>query len=201
LFLYEVFVSLQAKLLLLSEPDATALVAVGIASGVWEFSLRMFQLGLLRRAISRACELVSRAEGDCTDDSDCQQLAIAAALLEVKHVQTRARIYLQNLCGDMIVEYLMTNVAMLLMIYFGGSAVFDFKFSGTSAAAVSIALLAQHVPELVFDLCAIYFESMCGLDVVAYLRAQTQWHAPTVKCNWVFGSIVWALLARLLSTS
>ncbi len=128
---------------------------------------------------------------------DANQDAVAQAEHSVKMIEAEAQITCQDLCGDMVVEYVGTNCAMLLMVYFGNSPVFALDCSVTSASLVVAALLAQHVPEVICDVMSIFCELSSGMGIMAYLRAQFRWRAVVAKCTYTCLSIVLAIAARI----
>ena len=170
-----------------------------ILSGFWEFFLRICYVSLLRRSLRRAAKVVSDTleQYEADETFDANRVAVAQAEHSVKMAEAKAQVACQDLCGDMVVEYVGANVAMLLMVYFGNSPVFAFDCSVTSASLVVAALLAQHVPEVVCDVMSTFCEMSSGMDVMAYLRAQLRWRAVAAKCAYTLASIVWAMAGRL----
>ena len=217
LFMYENAVSLQARLLLLEEPDPTSLFVVAVVSGGWEFFLRLCYAVWLRRSLRRAGVVVSETlrQYEADENFDEAGVAVRQAVRRAKTVQTQAQLACSDACGDMVIEYVGANVAMLLMVYFGESAVFNFDFSVTSTSLVVAALPAQHIPEVpgredmqkyrsgeVFvDLMSTFCEMTSGMDVVAYIRTQLRWRAIAAKCVYAFADIILGIFGRLFSLS
>ena len=159
----------------------------------------MGEVALLRRSLRRTGKIVSdtleQYEADETFDAD--QVAVARSEHSVKMAQAKVQVACHDLCGDMVVEYVGANVAMLLVLYFGNSPVFAFDCSVTSASLVVAALLAQHVPEVVCDVMSTICEMSSGMDIEAYVRAQLRWRVVAAKCVCTSFSILWAMAGRL----
>ena len=96
--------------------------------------------------------------------------------MDEKSLEREGAILVANTGGDMVVEYLSANLAMILLSLFGAkSSAFRFKNEeGTTLTMTLIiqALAAQHLPELVCDMVCIVAESRAELPIAAYLRGQ-----------------------------
>ncbi len=103
-------------LTILGEPNPAALLAASnLSAGLWEFSLRICDLRLLRRSIRRAGKAVSETieQYEADETFETTQVAFAQAEQSVKRIEAKAQVYSQNLCGDMVIEYAGANVAIL----------------------------------------------------------------------------------------
>ena len=180
--------SLQARLLLLSMLDAGAIFATSVLTAGWEFGLRLFFIYRFSKKRKALLELREECEGLVDSSSSAgaaaggEQTATEAAALRSKlakltaDVERESVVLTANTGGDMVVEYLGANAAMQILFYFGGlTSAFRFVGGAPSGELVFLALAAQHVPELVCDTLASWYEIRTGLPVREYFHTQMNW--------------------------
>lgn len=169
LFTYEMVLSLEARLLLLSMPSTEAVFFTAILTALWEFSLRMF-------FVSRHRKKGETLEGMAKDTS----VSYKFFTKKYKRYVRKAVVLTSNTCGDMVVEYAGANAAMAIYVCFSGKiAAFRFaSFSGDNNKLTLImalsSLAAQHVPEMICDTLSIWFEVRAGLRVTEYFSLQAK---------------------------
>ena len=116
-----------------------------------------------------------------------------------RRVVREGEVLTANTCGDMIVEYLSANQAMLLFFFFGPVSAFRLDAGAAlTLTLVAQALAAQHVPELVGDFIATWFEVRAGLPVLEYFQGQLAWRTLAPKI--AFTACVMFLLLLTMRT-
>lgn len=142
--------SLQARLLLLGEPDHVAMLVTSIISAVWEFSVRMANLFLLRRKIARVNKRITAHERDEHDTDVEESIKMkkerTITLDAAERAGAAVLVYCQNLGGDTLVEYIGTNMSMLLVVHFGHTKVFAFNVARTSTSTILTPLACAACP-------------------------------------------------------
>ena len=126
----------------------------------------------LRRAAKQVSDVLERYESDNRTqlsqinalDTSVPDEAADEAEHFAKQIIAKAKVFCQDLCGDMVVEYLGTNVAALLVVHLGSSSVFAIESSVTSASLVIAALAAQHAPEVACDVFSAFCEMASGYE-------------------------------------
>ena len=192
--------SLQARLLLLGDPDPILMLITSIFAAVWEFTSRMGRLFCLRRRLRKVSKKISahvQEEEEMEDVGSIQRVIDRSATFDAANrAKADVQVYSQNLGGDTIVEYVGTNVSMLLVVYFGNRGVFSFDCPEMSKSTILAALLAQHAPEVIVDICSVYVELLTGLTLIDYLRDQFRWRVLASKCAFVWLATMWVLTAK-----
>lgn len=168
LFIYELVMSMQARLLLLSMPSATSLFLASAVTAIWEFALRMFFVLKHIRDGKKFKNFTEKKLFKTKEEFN----------KKYKEHKRKAFVLTSNTCGDMVVEYVGANAAMAIYVSFSGMKdAFRFaSFGGENVeltfTMVVLSPLAQHVPELVCDFIAMWYESRAGLKVKEYFYKQ-----------------------------
>ena len=197
LFGYELNMSVQARLLLLSTPNPSVVFATSVLTALWEVGLRLFfifRFSKRCRQVKAQAALVVDLEQRLGEDEDsggddaklATELKVAAARLRrmERLNQRESAVLTANTGGDMVVEYLSANMAMAILVGFGDSrAAFRFQGGAPSKTLVALALAAQHVPELVCDAVATMAEVRAGLPVREYFEDQLTWRVLPPKAG------------------
>ena len=196
LFTYEFFASLVMRMLLLAQPDQRTVLIGSVVTAVWEFTLRMGFLWRYHKQLLGIFVLHAEMES-YSDLANMPDEKMAAFVRQVKAQQRRAMVLTANTSGDMIVEYLSANSAMIILLYAADlHGAFALPGEGLTTSQAALALLAQHGPELVCDAAATYAEMRLGLPVAKYMRQQRQPHVVLAKLL-IATAQVFLLLAML----
>ena len=204
LFIYELLMSVQARLLLLSTPNPKVVFATSVLTALWEVGLRLFfifRFSKRCRLVKAQAALVVDLEQRLGDSNvrnrfqDKELRAAAATLRRMERLNQReSAVLTANTGGDMVVEYLSANMAMAILVGFGDSrAAFRFQEGAPSRTLVALALAAQHVPELVCDAVATMAEVRAGLPVREYFEDQLTWRALAPKAAMVMCTVFMVL--------
>lgn len=204
LFVYNLAMSLLARLMLLREPDAAALLVLGVLSGIWELLIRALQVGrvtrdqhVVRRRLQEAQDFALVAGRSISEVNEHVSLCKAAV---EKHAQHRA-VVSTSIGADCIVEYLATNISMLMLLLFEhAESCLQFGTIDLAVDRISLALLAQHGPELVADVVAMTYELSAGLNIWAYFRQQFNSGALSFKIILCFSVVQWIVISQLATS-
>ena len=206
LFSYELMMSVQARLLLLSTPNPKVVFATSVLTALWEVGLRLFFIFRFskrcRQVKAQAALVVDLEQRLGEEDSGgndgelaAELKAAAATLRRMQRLNQReSAVLTANTGGDMVVEYLSANMAMAILVGFGDSrAAFRFQGGAPSKTLVALALAAQHVPELVCDAVATMAEVRAGLPVREYFEDQLTWRVLAPKAVLVLFTVFMVL--------
>ena len=142
LFGYEISTALLCRILQLSIPSQHAAQLLSLSSAIVEMGTRVFFYNLFLKAGMKA------------GDMDKQQQ---------QHYKRRGFMRVQDGSNDMVVEYVSSIAATLILVWLAPTGAFDFSGQAVDSKQVLAVSFFQLAPELVLDFYCTFIEVYGGL--------------------------------------
>ena len=142
LFGYEIATALLCRILQLSIPSQHAAQLLSLSSAIVEMGTRLFFYNLFLKAGIRA------------GDMDKQQQ---------QQYKRRGFLRVQDGSNDMVVEYVSSIVATIILIHLAPTGAFDFSGQAVETKQIIAVSFFQLVPELLLDFYCTFIEVYGGL--------------------------------------
>lgn len=142
LFGYEIATALLCRILQLSIPSQNAAQLLSLSSAIVEMGTRVFFYNLFLKAGMRA------------GDMDKQQQ---------QQYKRRGFLRVQDGSNDMVVEFVSSIVAMLILVWLAPTGAFDFSGQAVDSKQVIAVSFFQLAPELFLDFYCTFIEVYGGL--------------------------------------